>query len=65
LAEYVVELDLDGRIKIPTAVKEDLQLIEGDNLILRLQGAKVEMEKLPMTLYEHRELLTMGKRGEI
>ncbi|MGI6575294.1 MAG: AbrB/MazE/SpoVT family DNA-binding domain-containing protein [bacterium] len=59
MAEYVVELDEQGNVNIPTEIREELQVREGDNLIFRTKEGKVEIEKLPMSLYEYGESLTM------
>lgn len=59
LAEYVVEIDREGKVKLPAEIKARLQVREGDNLIFRSKEGKVEVEKLLLEGAGYGESLTM------
>jgi AbrB family looped-hinge helix DNA binding protein len=59
MAEFIVEVNDKGNVTLPKQIKEELQVREGDNLIFRTKEGKVEVEKLPMSIDEYGESLTM------
>lgn len=51
--EYIATLTSKGQVTIPLAVREELGLMAQDKIIFRLgPGARVEIERLPMSLEE-------------
>ncbi|HHY36911.1 MAG TPA: AbrB/MazE/SpoVT family DNA-binding domain-containing protein [Firmicutes bacterium] len=59
MAEYIVEVDAQGKVNLPLEIRKQLQVEEGDNLIFRAKEGKVEVEKLPMGIDDFKESLTM------
>jgi AbrB family looped-hinge helix DNA binding protein len=59
MAEYIVEVDAQGKVDIPLEIRKKLQVEEGDNLIFRAKEGKIEVEKLSMDIDDYGESLSM------
>ena len=60
MAEYIVEVDAQGKVNLPLEIRKKLQVGEGDNLIFRAKEGKVEVEKLPMSINDYETLTMVG-----
>ena len=59
MAEYVAQVDAEGRVDIPWEVKNELEIEAGDNLIFRFKEGRLEVEKLSMSSADYGESLSM------
>jgi AbrB family looped-hinge helix DNA binding protein len=59
MAEYVVKVEADGTVDIPSDVRDRLSLNAGDSMTLKIRGDVVELEKLPATYYEQAEEMAL------
>jgi AbrB family looped-hinge helix DNA binding protein len=51
--EYIATITSKGQVTIPSAVREQLRLAPQDKVVFRIvDGVRVEIELLPMTLEE-------------
>jgi len=61
--EQVIIVEQDGQVRLPAQVREQLDLISGDQLKVRVQGRKLVLEKLMKRSKELEETLAWAKKA--